>query len=106
MFCADINSLGAMDAYMRPFLYYFARACTTSQYFELRGSRLDQFIAEAKRYLRVHFAKLGSLVSIVFSAGSWQAFILGLDGQWFLYLFDHQPPTLTVRVDRMLGVLN
>ena len=33
---------------------------------QLRDSNLDQFVAEAKRYLPVYFAKLESLVFIFF----------------------------------------
>ena len=51
------------------FLYSSARACITLREIELRGFKLDQFVAEAKGYLPVHFAKLGSLVPIVFLLG-------------------------------------
>ena len=53
---------------MRQILYSFARASITLRQIELRGSNLDTFEAEEQGYLAAHFARLESLVSIVFLA--------------------------------------
>ena len=89
------------------FLYSSARACITLREMQLRGSNLDQFVAEAKRYLPDHFAKLGSLVviaSLLLGPGRHLFYDWTDDG--YRTIFDHKPPTLTAWVDRVLAVLH
>ena len=69
---------------------------------ELRGSNLDTFVAEEQGHLAVYYARLGSLVVIVFLLGTGRHLSLNGTDHGYRTYFDRQPPTLTARVDRVL----
>ena len=74
---------------------------------ELRSSRLATFVAGEQGYLPVHFARIGSLVVIVFLclvlAG---IFFSNRTEHGYPTFFDRQPPILTARIDCVLAVLD
>ena len=88
------------------FLYSSARACIISRQIEPRSSRLATFVAGEQGYLPVHFARLGSLVVIVFSLGPGRHFFSNRTEHGYRAFFDRQPPILTARIDRVLAVLD
>ena len=73
---------------------------------ELRGSNLDTFVAEEQGHLAVYYARLGSLVVIVFLLGTGRHLSLNGTDHGYRTCFDRQPPTLIARVDRVLAVLH
>ena len=88
------------------FLYSFVRGCITSRQIKPRSSRLAIFVAAEQGYLSVHFARLGSLVIIVFLLGPGRHFFSNRTEHGYCTFFDRHPPILTARIDRVMAVLD